>query len=185
MDNNFSPGDKEKIEKFNRISGLCHRSTAYDLTNTKDLKEMLKMKVCALMEYTDFENILDDLQERFDESIEYFDTRTWLSYTMNIEKPDDLLLKCNDSIGKANDDLSKLVVRTSEELKNILWLVLGSNAKIQKAVLGFDVEKKDSFEIIIEEIIENIFEVENSENMNDSFKNFLKYFKDICFSDEV
>jgi len=75
-------------------------------------------------------------------------------------------------------------MRTTEELNDILGLVLRSNAKTQKAVLGFEVENTQDIDIIIEYALDNIHEVEYSENMNDAYKNFLKYFKDICFDEE-
>ncbi len=143
------------------------------------------MKVCALLDYNEYNDLLNDLLDRFDESIEYYDTRTWLSFTMDIEKPDALLIKCYKSIRKASDDLSKLVDKTSDEFKKAFKLVFGSNTELQKAVIGFEIKSIVNFEKIVDDILDNIYEVKNSNNIEEAYDNFLSFLRSIFLIDDI
>ena len=179
MNNFYTPEDRIKIEKLNEISDLHHRSTPYDFNKSDDLIEMFKMKVCALLDYIEYDDLLGNLLERFDESIEYYDTRTWLSFTTDVEKPDTLLIKCYKSIRKAYDDLNNLVEKTSDEFKKVFKLVFDSNEEMQKAVIGFEIQSNLNFEKTVDDILDYIYEVKNSKNMEEAYDNFLSFLRSV------
>jgi hypothetical protein len=183
MKNFYTPEDRIKIEKLNEISDLRHRSTPYDVSKSDDLMEMFKMKVCALLDYIEYDDLLGNLLERFDESIEYYDTRTWLSFTTDVEKPDALLIKCYKSIRKAHDDLNNLVEKASNEFKKVFKLVFDSEAEMQEVIIGFEIQSNLNFEKIVDDILDNIYEVKNSHNMEEAYNNFLSFLRIIFLID--
>lgn len=177
MKNLFDKENSREIDILNKVSGLNHRSKPFDIKNIDDLNEMLRIKVCELLDYTEYTEILDELLERLDESIEYYDASTWLSFTMDIREPDKLLIKCYESTRKASDNFHKLTKRTSEECLEVLRIVLNSNEEIQKNILGFNICNTDNIEEQLMDIFDNIYNVKNAYNMNEAHNNFIEFIK--------
>jgi len=175
LKNLFNRETVKKIDLLNKHSGLNHRTKPYDINNKEDLHPLLKIKVCALLDYLEYERILEDLLERLDESIEYYDTSTWLSFTVDINEPDKLLTKCYDTTRKASDNFRILIDRTTDECFEVLSIVLNSNEEIQKSILGFYINDFSSIKDQVKDILDSVYEVENSYVMDEAFKNFIEY----------
>jgi len=162
---------------LNHISGLKHRTKPFDINNKEDLEEMLKIKVCALSDYMEYGRELENILELLDESIEYFDTSTWLSFTHDGHKPDKLLIRCYDSVREASDNFEKLVSRTEKEVLEVLKIILNSNENLQIDILGFSLRKIKNVNKKLKEAVENAYEIEYEYNMEkafDKFKEFLR-----------
>lgn len=185
MKNLFDKENSRKIKLLNKVSGLNHRSTPYDVNNVDDLKEMLRIKVCALLDYTEYEKILDDLLEKLDESIEYYDTSTWLSFTMDISEPDRLLTKCYDTTRKASDNFSRLTERTSDECLEALRIVLNSKEEIQKSILGFYICNTVNVEEKLIDIFDNVYDIRYAYNMDEAYNNFIEFIKMYLVNEDI
>ena len=183
MKNLFDKENLRKIDLLNKVSGLNHRSKPFDIKNKEDLNEMFKIKVCALLDYIEYQGILDELLERLDESIEYYDTSTWLSFTMDIQEPDKLLTKCYDTTRKASDNFYKLTERTSDECLEALKMVINSNEETQRSILGFYICNIINIEDKLSDIFDNIYNVKNSYNMEEAYNNFIEFVK-ICLVED-
>lgn len=178
MKNLFDRENLEKIKLLNEKSGMSHRTKPYDLNNLKDLDELLKFKVCAFLDYQEYELTIDDVLEHFDESMEYYDTATWLNGSIETNNPDKLLEKCYYSIRKAADDFNKLTQRTEKECKEALYTVINGSEEIQKSILGFTVKKGINLDEIIENVFDEIADLEYEYNMEKAYENFKTYLRE-------
>ncbi|HHX11463.1 MAG TPA: hypothetical protein GX731_01475, partial [Clostridiales bacterium] len=73
---NDKPEEIEKRKEAannNEHFGMEHRHKPMDLNNAEDLCEYLKFKSCAFLDYLNYYGELNNLLERYDESIEYYD----------------------------------------------------------------------------------------------------------------
>lgn len=174
----FNKKNLKKVDLLNKALGMNHRSKPYDLNRVEDLEEMLKIKVCALLDYLEYEMILEDVLERLDESIEYYDAPTWLSFTEDISEPDKLLIKCYSSTKRACYDYGKLTERTSKECMEILQVVLNGNKEVQDTILGFNVIDISYTQDQLVDIFANIYEIGNSYNMEEAYNKFIVYIKE-------
>ncbi|MFZ5353949.1 MAG: hypothetical protein ACOZCL_14685 [Bacillota bacterium] len=141
MSNFFDRENLEKIKLLNEKAVISHRTKPFDLNNINDLEELLKYKVCAFLDYKEYEMTIDDVLEHFDESMEYYDTATWLNVSLGTNNPDKLLEKCYNSTRKAADDFYKLTQRAEKECKEVLYIIVDSDEETQKSILGFTMKK--------------------------------------------
>ncbi|MDD5703392.1 MAG: hypothetical protein PHU23_15265, partial [Dehalococcoidales bacterium] len=159
------------------------RTKPFDVNNSDDLKEMLNIRVCALLDYVEYETILDDLLERFDESIEYYDASTWLSFTTEISEPDKLLQKCYVDTRRASDSFQELTDKAANECAEALRIVLNSHVEMQNKVLGFNINGITDVENRLNNAFEEIYDVVNSHKMNEAYNNFVEFIKERLFGD--
>lgn len=179
FDKNITKG----IERLNQISGLNHRTKPYDINNREDLKDMLKIKVCALLDYIEYNRRLANLLELIDESIEYFDTSTWLSFTSDKYDSDKLLMKCYDSTRKACDNFDKLVDRTEKEVQEVLSILINSKEDTQIYILGFSLSNIKDINERLNVAVEQAHEIEYEYNMEKAFEKFKEFLKK-CLSEK-
>jgi len=156
----------------------------YDIKNKDDLKELLKIKVCALLDYLEYSKRLDDLLEMFDESIEHYSTSTWLSFTLDGYGSDELLKKCYDSTRKASDNFNELVDRTTKEVLEVLNAILNSREDIQIYILGFSLNGVNNINEKLRDAVEDAYEIEYEYNMEEAFEKFKKFLKNYLFEEK-
>jgi len=178
MNNFFDRENMQKIKLLNEKTGMSHRTKPFDLNNVKDLDELLKYRVCAFLDYNEYEMTISDLLENFDESMEYYDAATWLDLSMRTNKPDKLLQKCYKSIRKVADDFLELTWRSEKECKEALSMVLSHNEETQKSILGFSLNKIDKLNEILENIFEEIIDLKYEYNMEKAYENFKTFIRE-------
>lgn len=178
MNNFFDRENLEKIKLLNEKSGMSHRAKPYDLNNIKDFDELLKYKVCAFLDYKEYQMTIDDVLEHFDESMEYYDTVTWLNGSLGTNNPDKLLERCYSSTRKAADDFYKLAERAEQECKKVLYMAIDSDDETQKYVLGFTIRKTKKLNEIIDNIFDEITDLEYEYNMEHAYENFKTFLRE-------
>ena len=153
--------DKESanlIEKLNEILGMSHRSKPYDFNSAVDLKQALFLTVSAYRDYQNYCDVLLELTENFDESLENYDTATWFHlYSPTPEKADELASECVTALDKTTSLFSKITDRAKMILVTIIKAALSAPKDKQTAVFGryyeikpedFDTEIKGLFELL-------------------------------------
>jgi len=133
------------IELLNYFSNMEHRTGPYDLNKIEDLKHALKMAVAAYCDYDHYDQTLNNLVEWFDESLEHYDTVTWINMTREPSNTDGLAMKCAASLSKASNNFAKLRRRAKENLSVILKVVMTAPDAVQQDVLGkvYDISADD------------------------------------------
>jgi len=176
MSNFFDKEDVMKIKILNENLGMKHRHKPMDFNNAEDLCEYLKFKSCAFLDYLNYYGELNNLLERYDESIEYYDTATWFNLTVDTKKADKLLLESYAALSQAENVFYKLSDKAEKECREALTIVLKSKKSLQKSLLGFEYDLNDE---IIKKIINGVFEepegIEYHYNMESSFENFTQH----------
>lgn len=174
MKNYFNKDSIKRLEIINAGMGTEHRTKPYDFKNANDLNEAFKFSVCEFLDYKEYWGRLSDVDENFDESVEYYDPTNWVNMSIGEEIDDKLLKQAINSISKAERAFYKLFQRSEEKCKKIFEIVLKSDEKIQLKILGNFYNYDDS---IIEEVFndDEIFSLEYIYNMEDAYENFIRY----------
>ena len=124
------------IEMMNTYMGTQHRIDPYNLASGADLKNALKMAVAEYRDYQHYGSVLYKLIEDFDESLEHFDTATWVNMGRMPEKTDELAMVCAESLSIASENFREIVKRAEERLSLILKVAVTSPDAVQKEVFG-------------------------------------------------
>jgi hypothetical protein len=142
------------IEILNKYLGMEHRIENYKLTATSDLKDALEYAVAAYRDYSHYASTLSSLIESFDESIEYFDTVSWVNMTRAPENANELVMDCVGSLLEAGINFSELADKAEEQLAVLLKVTLTAPTAVQVEILGkaFDIDPSE-----IDEWLENLF----------------------------
>jgi len=125
-----------RIEILNTYLGMNHRTEPYDLIDTSELKDALKMAVAAYCDYAHYNSTLYRLVEWFDESLEHFDTVTWVNMVDAPGKTDNLAMMCVSSLYNASNNFSELADRAEEKLSTLLKVVMTAPDAVQLELLG-------------------------------------------------
>ena len=174
MKNYFNKEEIKKIEIVNAGMGMNHRTKPFDFKNAEDLNEAFKLSVCEFLDYKEYWSIMVDLDENFDESVEYYDPTNWINMSIDQSIDDKLLIKAIKSIRNTEDVLEKLYSRAEEKCRKMVEIILKSESDIQDKILGkhyvYDNE-------LVEEIFddEGIFGIEYHYKMEESYKAFIGY----------
>jgi len=168
--------DSERhIEILNKYLGMEHRTDAYNLSDTSDLKSALEYAVAAYRDYYHYRSTLGGLVESFDESVEYFDTASWVNMTRSPENADDLTMDCVSSLSGAYNNFTELSDRAEEQLSVILKVTLTAPDDVQREILGnsYDIAPSE-----IDEWLECLFVAlsyaEYHREIPDNFNTFLE-----------
>jgi hypothetical protein len=162
------------IEILNKFLGMEHRMESYDLTKTSELRGALEYAVGAYRDYYHYSSTLGSLIESFDESIEYFDTATWVNMSRVPENTDDLAMDCVSSLSAAYDNFAVLSERAEQHLSLMLKITLTAPTDVQIEILGssFDIVPSD-----IDDRLENLYVALSYEDYHrgipDNFEAFL------------
>lgn len=170
----FDRENAEHIEKFNAHTGMKHRSTPYDLTNPADLKQAFRLTVAACMDYRDYRRTMEQVYENFDESIEYYDTASWINMGYDPEKADTLSMEALGALSETSDLFGQLAERADRSCTVILKAILASPPDVQREVWGraysFPPEEVDHR---IAGLFEEIDEAETHYEMEKNLTEFL------------
>ena len=147
----YSKNERETIERLNDLLGMNHRSKPYDFTNIDDLRETFTKTVAEYIDYNKYSMTILDVDEKFDESLEYFDPVTWTSLHDSNVEGDELAQNVSSYLRKSGNYLRDISKRSEEKCKEILKIILNMTHEIRVAVLG----KKYIYN---EEAIESMFE---------------------------
>lgn len=175
----YSKDERETIERLNGLLGMSHRSKPYDFTNIDDLREAFAMTVAEHIDYLKYSMTILDVEENFDESLEYFDPVTWTSLHDSNVEGDELALNVLFYLREAGNYLSDISDRSEEKCKELLEMILSMSPEIREAVLG----KKYIFnEEAIESVFEDCYEIKDTYNVDKSRDAFIeildKYLKE-------
>jgi hypothetical protein len=176
----FDRKDAENIEKINAFMGMQHRSTPYDLTNTDDLNQAFLLTVAAFMDYRKYWLELCRIDEDMDESLEYYDTATWLNMSLAPEKMDSLVVEAIRSLRDTDALFYELSERAQKNCSVILKAILTSPHETQKAVLGqaYAIPEKE-IDAKIEELFDDLEGVELHYGMEENREEFLAHIKNV------
>ena len=169
----FDKETRKAVELANARLGTDHRIKPYDLNNAADLKHALPLAVGAYRDYRHYADVLLELGESFDESLEHFDIASWLN--MGTEKADTLSDDCAGSLNAAHEFFDDLMERAKENFAIILKAVISAPPSTQKSVLGraYKINPKELDERI-NGLIEALNDVEYHHPIPDNFDAFIK-----------
>jgi hypothetical protein len=172
MRKNIDEIDAEKIIFLNQRLGMSHRTKPYNLNNVEDVKTLLKLSVGRYLDYFKYWNDLQEIDELFDESIEYFDTETWVNLSNTSPKGNELILNAISSFDKTIESFRILMESAESECKELIGQALRMEKDIRKEIFGNILEYDEA---IIDEIFMDIHELEYQYNMEEAFDMFIKY----------
>ena len=133
------------IEVLNKFLGMEHRLDGYDLSDTADLKGALEYAVAAYRDYDHYKSMLGGLIESFDESVEYFDTASWVNMTRAPDSSDSLIMDCVSSLMDAHSSFAELADRAEKHLAVMMKVAVTAPTAIQLEILGksFDISPSE------------------------------------------
>lgn len=171
--------DVENTQILNEALHMSHRVKPYDMNDIADIQEKFKMLVAEYLDYFHYCSEVDDILERFDESMEHYDPSAWSERKPSTKKGSNLVLKTYKSIRDSSECLYELSSTKEKECKDLLEAILKMDDETKIKVLGkaylWD-------ETVLEDIFENITEIEYQYNIEDSLKAFIRHIE-IKFSD--
>jgi len=166
---------KRHIDILNKHLGMGHKTREYNLTETSELKAALEYAVAAYMDYHHYMMSLSSLIEKFDESVEYFDTESWVSMTGDPNNVDDLVYSCTSSLSAAFYKFSDLAGSAYDHLEQILKIVVTAPTEAQIEILGKSfVLSPSEIDRWLEGLFDALYEAEYHSSIPDNFKEFLK-----------
>lgn len=175
MSNFFDKEDVKKIKILNDNFGMEHRYKPRDMNNKKDLWEYLQYKSCAFLDYLNYYAELNSLLERYDESLEHYDTVTWFDLSEEGEG-DEMLREGYRALSQAESLFYELSNRAEKECAEALTIILQAKKHIQKHVLGAEYELEDeAIKEVIEAVFEGAYEMDYHYNMERAFEEFIKH----------
>jgi len=179
MSNFFNKEDVNKIKILNDYLGMQHRHKPMDLNNAKDLCEHLKYKSCAFLDYTNYYGELNNLLEKYDESMEYYDTASWFNLPQDTGEVDGLLKESYMALSHAENMFDELSNRAMQECEEVLIIVLKAKKDLQKYILGVEYSlRQETLKKVIEAVFEDPEQIEYHYNMEDTFESFIKHVND-------
>jgi len=163
------------IEVLNNYLGTEHRTESFDLSKTGDLKQALELAVGAFRDYFHYEITLDELVEHFDESLEHYDTATWVNMSRSPDKTDSLAVECAARLSDALGGFQELSKRAEEYLSVIMKIILTAPNEVQHEILGgaYCISPKE-IEERLEDLFTEVCESEYQYAIPDSLNAFLE-----------
>lgn len=151
----YSKDERQIIEHMNENLGTQHRCKPYDLNNDHDLKEFFIMLAASYMDYRKYRNIVDNLCEELDESIELYDPLTWFSTKSEAMSGDKIMQQALSQLESAEGYLDQLYESAETELKTLIRSIMHKPDETQrfiwKQVYQFNENKIEAlFEALIE-----------------------------------
>jgi len=172
---NFDNENAKYIEVVNHYLGMNHRTESFDLTKTDDLKQAFELAVGAYRDYSHYEGTLGELDEHFDESLEHYDTASWISMGIAPGRADSLAMKCAASLAEAYDNFCKISDKAREYLSVLLKIILTAPDSVQREILGnaFEISPGEINERL-DDLYEDLTYIPYQYAIPDSLKDFLE-----------
>jgi len=171
----FDKENADNIEKINAFMGMRHRSTPYDLTNPDDLRQAFLLTVAACMDYRGYWRSLENIAENLDESVEHYDTVTWINMGRSPEKADDLAMEAVEALSEASNVFDQMIERADRNCTVILKAVLSASPAVQKDVLGRTYSlPANELDKRIKELFDGLDEIDMHYQMDENRDAFLK-----------
>ena len=179
MSNLFDSENRRVINTLNAGLGTKHRTKPYNLNNPDDLKHALTMAVGAYRDYHHYKRELLGVAEDFDESLEHYDTITWVNQGSEFDNTDVESEKCVDAVGVAISAFEKIESRAKEHFVRTLAMILSASPELQRAALGRPYYVSDeNMEAEIEKLIEALDESEYHRSIPKNFELLMEIMAD-------
>lgn len=178
--NPLSKKDRETIAELNAISGTRYRETEFDLENSKDLIEAIENITAEYMDYIHYWGMLSNIMEDFDQSLEVFHPEKWFNMAKGKTTENKIVDQTIASLYDASDNMYELANQAEERCKEIWkFMLLGNNKEVQKHFVG-DISKYKEEQLLeaIECVIEDIFEIDYENQVQNDTKNFAEAIKE-------
>lgn len=185
----FGDYSEEAMQRINARLGAGHRVKPYDLTSAADLKQALLVTVAAYRDYWNYKNTLIELEENYDESLEYCDTASWLDMGCAPEKADVLTVEGMTVLNAASDVFDKLTERAKRNCVKIVKAVLSAPPATQKTVFGHEYKiEPQGMDARIDELFDMLDETDYHHSMPENLNAFLEVMNEqwndaACMSD--
>lgn len=173
--------DRVNIEILNEASGTRHRTKPYDFNNSNDI---IAATIMATAEYADMSSYwsqLYNIDEAFDESLEYYRPAGWLNLglkgTTEDEDIDDAIVSLNETVNCFEKLMNKAEQNCIEMWKIAL---LKPKDDVLKYFFGevINVDIKRVEHVLEEQIAEICDSIEYDGVIENSAENFAKVLKE-------
>jgi len=179
MSNLFDGENRRVIETLNAGLGTKHRTKPYNLNSPDDLKHALTMAVGAYRDYYHYKRELLGVAEDFDESLEHYDTITWINQGSESDNADIEAEECVDAVEVAISAFDKIESRARVHFVKTLTMILSASPELQRAVLGRPYYiSEENMEAEIEKLIETLDESEYHRSIPKNFELLMEIMAD-------
>lgn len=127
MDLFLSKEDREIIKGLNNALGMRHRTEPYDFNKLEDLVKAITYITAEYVDFYYYWAILDDIDEKFDESVETFYPAEWQKLYLPETKGKKNINNAMQKLDKAKESFWKLMEDAKKQCKNI-WSIIFTNA---------------------------------------------------------
>jgi tetratricopeptide (TPR) repeat protein len=163
------------------IGGIKHMYMRIgEIKNIEELKEAFPFVVAAYRDYWHYTTVLYGVEEDFDESLEHFDSATWISMSKIPAKADELTVDCVSLLRETSSAFEEIAERAKENLAVNLKAVMLLLPTEQKIL--FDKAYKINPETIdaeIEGLLTILDEEDYHHSVPENFKTFLKVMEEV------
>ncbi len=160
MDFSFlSKKDRGNIEKINQYLGMSHRTKPYDFNKSEDIIEASSFITAEYIDFAHYWRTLSNIEEDFDESLEYYYPAAWTNMGLENSTNDEVLDEAVLCIRDASEIFYKLMDRAEERCKKIWYYILLNAPEQVKEYFFGDVLsfKKELVEDVLKEELFEIF----------------------------
>ncbi len=133
----ISKDDRDTITKLNAILGTDHRVKPYDLNNPDDFYEMVTMITAEFVDIEKYSNQLSEIEEKLDESLEYYHPDRWFKINSGEDEESDTLDQGLFSLRDTILIFDELVVKLRDRCIP-LWrtILLDNPVQAQERIFG-------------------------------------------------
>ncbi|MFW6030076.1 MAG: hypothetical protein ACOCRO_07455 [Halanaerobiales bacterium] len=160
MDFKFlSKEDRENIKRINQCLGMKHRLKPYDFNKKEDLIEACSFITAEYIDFAHYWRTLANVNESFDESLEYFYPAAWAKIGLEGSTNDNDLDEAMVCLRDTTEILGKLMDKAEDRCKNIWTYILFNDS--EEVIEYFFKEdfsfNKDIVETVLEEKLFEVF----------------------------
>ena len=161
--------------------GMNHRTKPYDFKNSNDIIEATVMVTAKYLDMTHYWIALNDVEEAFDESLEYFNPAAWINIGLKGTTNRKDFDKAIKSLRSTSDIFRELMDTTEEKCAEMWQIVFFSSPEAVKKHFFTEIDDYNQEKVnqALEIIFENIFKIEYDGNIENSAYNFAKTLKEI------
>ncbi len=172
--------DRYKIEIVNKSLRTNYRTRPYDFKNPDDIVEATIMATAEYVDFTYYCDILEELHEAFDQTLEVFYPSEWLNLGPKIDNADKNLVQAEKNVRKVQNVFEKLMDLAERKCAEMWRIVFYQSPDTVKKRLFGDVITfdKDLIDDVLSEKMYKVFdEIEYDGVVEHSAKSFAKSLK--------